>query len=431
MTLDRIKQQPYEDRISLAIATLMWISYAKRPLSVCELRHAVATQPGLKTIDDSYLTVPELITECCMGLVALDTEASVIRFTHLTVEEFLQQRRSNLFTDGSKTITRACLTYLTFDDFSFGPCPTNGEVEKRLSTFPFLGYASGYWGDHAADSFDEDIKGKVLEFATNNTNLAVWSQLEGTREKNWKPRFFGHHGDDEKTWEGADGLTYEKNLSLLHIAARFGIQGLVDQSTETFTSNINAETSKGRTPLMLAAKFAHEPFVRTLYSYDTLEANKINDEGETALILAIKFGSTSVIETLMKRSSVDINLGSPLVFAIEEGDQDTVYRLLSDSRLDVNSTTIYGGTPLCQSMLDFQFDVFTALLNQPDLQPFSESALARLSFTLKIELEDQDFMSNREFHDFQKMLVMLLQIQRREGTPSHFNMSQMALRSVQ
>jgi hypothetical protein len=77
-TMKRITQQDEHDA-SLAERVLSWIVYSQRPLSLTELRHALAvssemTAMDLDAIDDEYS-----LTSVCAGLVVVDDNSRIIR----------------------------------------------------------------------------------------------------------------------------------------------------------------------------------------------------------------------------------------------------------------------------------------------------------------------------------------------------------------
>src|SRR6266516_7172776 len=68
--MKRIYSQDAED-VELAKQVLSWISYAKRPLTVSELQHALTIVPGARDLDDDALTDKELLLSVCAGIVTI------------------------------------------------------------------------------------------------------------------------------------------------------------------------------------------------------------------------------------------------------------------------------------------------------------------------------------------------------------------------
>ena len=69
--IERINTQFGEDR-ELAVKILMWITTAFRPLTLLELQHALAVQPGDTNFDEDGITDEATLLIVCGGLVTLD-----------------------------------------------------------------------------------------------------------------------------------------------------------------------------------------------------------------------------------------------------------------------------------------------------------------------------------------------------------------------
>ena len=74
----RITAQSKDDT-DLAERILVWVTYARRPLSLSELQHAVATLPWMTDIDPESLVPEMLLTSVCAGLVVIDEYQSIVR----------------------------------------------------------------------------------------------------------------------------------------------------------------------------------------------------------------------------------------------------------------------------------------------------------------------------------------------------------------
>ena len=78
-TIERIKSQG-KDYSELAMRVLLWVGCAIRSLSLIELQHAIAVQPGMTELEDDELDEQDLMISVCAGLVVLDAETQTIRF---------------------------------------------------------------------------------------------------------------------------------------------------------------------------------------------------------------------------------------------------------------------------------------------------------------------------------------------------------------
>ncbi|KAH7304497.1 ankyrin repeat protein, partial [Rhexocercosporidium sp. MPI-PUGE-AT-0058] len=137
--MKRIESQDSQ-KTSLAKQILSWICYSIRPMTVMELRHALAVELGDTDMDEEALPDGEDLGSVCAGLVTIDRDSNVIRFVHYTT----QQHFVDLFPRAHAEIAKTCLTYLSFDRFKEGYCQTDKNMETRLRDYPLLGYASQY-----------------------------------------------------------------------------------------------------------------------------------------------------------------------------------------------------------------------------------------------------------------------------------------------
>jgi len=83
-TLERIKAQG-GGRTKLAMAALMWICHAERPLQVDELRHALAVEIGSTFFNSENAPSIGVLLGCCQGLIIVDKESSTVRLIHFIV----------------------------------------------------------------------------------------------------------------------------------------------------------------------------------------------------------------------------------------------------------------------------------------------------------------------------------------------------------
>src|ERR1700753_3728790 len=73
--IDRIKQSKHR-AAKLAMKVLMWLNIAYRPPKVNELLEAVALEPGDVGLNRDNLVLPQILLDCCLGLVVIDSETN-------------------------------------------------------------------------------------------------------------------------------------------------------------------------------------------------------------------------------------------------------------------------------------------------------------------------------------------------------------------
>ena len=88
-TVNRIENQGQGIR-ELAKQVLFWIIRAKRPLTIEELRHALAVEAGTYRLDEQNLCPVEDILFSCVGLVVVDS--NIFRLVHYTTQEYLDRK---------------------------------------------------------------------------------------------------------------------------------------------------------------------------------------------------------------------------------------------------------------------------------------------------------------------------------------------------
>ncbi|KAH0556172.1 hypothetical protein GP486_005898, partial [Trichoglossum hirsutum] len=103
-----------------------WVAVAKRPLSLEELREAIAIQPCQPSLNTEALENDiNRLVPYCGNLIVFDEEDRVVQFAHYTVKQFLlAESRSPLLDSFHFQLLHAdleagevCVTYLNFNDF--------------------------------------------------------------------------------------------------------------------------------------------------------------------------------------------------------------------------------------------------------------------------------------------------------------------------
>jgi hypothetical protein len=173
--IERIRSQNKED-VDLAQRVLSWISFALRPLTVAEIRHAISVQPDQTLIDKDNLIDEEILVSVCAGLVVIDQESEVIRLIHYTTQDYFDCNRQTQFPDGQINITKSCLTYLSFEVFRSGYCNDDKQMEVQLQKNPLFQYAAQNWGNHARGGAESMLQIQILEFFARKSELSSMAQ---------------------------------------------------------------------------------------------------------------------------------------------------------------------------------------------------------------------------------------------------------------
>lgn len=146
-TIEGIESQGEHSR-QLARQILSWILYAKKSLSSLELRYALAVRPETTKLDEDYIPSVKILQSKCPGLVTVDEESDIVRLVHYTTQEYFERTQMHWFPEAEIDIATACVTYLSFEVFESGYCPTDETFEERLELNPLYLYSAENWGHH-------------------------------------------------------------------------------------------------------------------------------------------------------------------------------------------------------------------------------------------------------------------------------------------
>jgi hypothetical protein len=158
--IERIRKQP-GSAAELVFRILCRLTMSWRVLSIEELQVAVSVKRNQCALDLDDLRTPERLIEVCAGLAVMDKETNTVRLAHATVREYLLETPDILPPDPNWVLVEACATYLFFDIFKNGACPTEDEFQARLSSCPFLRYAAEHI-DHHSRICDEDLSTDII-----------------------------------------------------------------------------------------------------------------------------------------------------------------------------------------------------------------------------------------------------------------------------
>jgi ankyrin repeat protein len=301
----------------LAMKVLLWITCAKRLLTTSELQHAVAIKFSKSKLDQGDLPQIGDMVSVCAGLVDIDKKSNIIRLVHYTAQEYFEQKQKELFPKAGTQITKACITYLSFDTFEFGFCPTDEEFEARLQLYPLYDYIARNWGHHARTASTE-VEKLILGLLESETKKSAASQAL------FAPR------------KGSLGSHYSqivpRQMTGVHLAAYFGLTGVIMALLEN-RHNADVKDTYGRTPLWWAAENGHEAMAKLLLEKGAELESKDGYDGRTLLSWAAGKGHEAVVKLLLEEgaeleSKDGYDGRTPLWWAAEKGHEAVVKLLL-------------------------------------------------------------------------------------------------------
>jgi len=327
------------NRRNLAFQTLMWISHARRPLTVAELQHAMAIRFEEDDLDRDNFPSVRTVLDCCCGLVEVNQESGVIRLVHHSLEEYLRDHDHGLFQEGHLQIAKTCLKYMTLDSLKTMPFKNRADFAVALADLPFLEYACLEWGHHARLVPLDEIQDLALPLLHNSLSLLVVARVRD------------FHTPDFRKWRAKMWPWALSGGAGISIATSFGLTELVRLLISQSKSGlcINPRNMYGSTPLHEAAMYGYEDTAELLIAHgaDLLDANYGK---ATPLYLAVSHGHFSVIQTLLKygRAQLDCACGNgstALHKAADLGSEPVVTILLQAGAL-VGAHDDRGMTPL-------------------------------------------------------------------------------------
>jgi len=295
-TLQQIKEQK-GDRPRLGMEALMWVSHAKRPLRINELRHALAVDVEATDLDPERIRLQDTVLGSCLGLTMVDQKTSVVRLIHDTLQEYLS--RPGILSGAHKVLGETCLAYLNYDQVKGLPANKVGGLEH----LPFLEYSSSYWAVHARIELSDRAKTLALELLNQCEKHISF--------KKWLPSYY-----------------YPRPrypLTGLHCASELGIDGLVATLIKTKSGDINQVDSRSYTPLMCAVCHGNHGAVKLLLTCDGVDPDKPeNILGQTPLWWATAFGDVEMVRLLTQAGAdphKEVGNGStPFMMASGSGD---------------------------------------------------------------------------------------------------------------
>ncbi|KAL3602818.1 hypothetical protein FPOAC2_07131 [Fusarium poae] len=431
-TIRRIRNQGQKHRC-LALKALSWLTFAIRPLSKQEFRHALSVENEMLELRDEDLQSTNIILHVCMDLVKIDEWQSNVSLLHFTTMEYLKANPNCLLSlespndtgfiqnpsdsESERTaareyyemkIARTCVTYLLFKDFNSGQCEDSmgrpqyapfridrkshapnearlSALETRLAQHPLYYYAATNWAYHARQGRPFN---KVFDFLKSEPHTSASSQclsLEFSfrRSPSRRPQRLGH-------------------VTGLHLTAFFGLKR---EAASLLSSGMEPDVKDqcNQTPLLYASALGHADVVDELLNYEVdPEAKSVWKRPglpRTALSLAAKNGHVGVVKLLLKKggarpdakpSLVESHLErTPLSFASEAGHQDVVNILVGLQGVDLNCKDDHSRTPLHFAALAGYKSIINSLLATEGVNPNSRDDAGQSPLNIVAKSRDE------------------------------------------
>lgn len=340
----RIEVQDPERR-SIAMKTLAWVCYAFRSLSLGELQHALAIEPGRVELDEELLMDGSSITGLCAGLVQIDPGTNVVTLVHYTTKNYFENIRLSRFPGFHATITMSCATYLALKELK------DASVWKIVQRFPLACYAAQYMGDHARQNPEEALEPSILQVICQllshpDKRKPLLSLLDGLDLI--KAGFYSSRDQELLTEDTASTLVEDtSNLSIEEKsipstrnaeaekkeAVLSSIQNTIDETDgdEAWDTRVKRNYMPEVTALHLAASMGLAKVASMLLN-EVPNIDAVDQSGKTALALAMERGFEKAVEFLVN-SGASVDLGSEhgqgVLLLITENDWDKVVETIA------------------------------------------------------------------------------------------------------
>ena len=276
--MQRISHQETQQR-EAAMRILSWISYALRPLSFCELQHAISIEPEDDDVDEEAMLEREDVLSVCAGLLIMDQQSQTVRLIHYTAHDYFERFRDRLFPGFHANITLSCVTYLSLKALYKSRQWVYfwyREGEHLFEEYPFVRYAAQYLGDHARRTPEtaldqqtlQKIRDLLLNSHTSTVLFLVWSSMELYRKPDDQHRGSFYNRDCEYDYLNQDvnARNTEEEQELDSVSSDVELEESIssDQGLDQFVSHVRAMTkllelkSAGDQELYPAQAHVHE-----------------------------------------------------------------------------------------------------------------------------------------------------------------------------
>lgn len=371
----RITEESDSTRASkLARKTLEWVVHTHRPLSLAELRDALAVD--LKKAGFRKAARPDKATmlEVTAGMITVDFDEKSVRLNHRTAQEYFDKNRDRWFSAASANIARVSLYYMSLEELS-KPCEgiyEDKEFDDRRKTYPLLEYAYLYWGDHAHGAgLHSEMQADVIQYLSDREKIAAWTQAA------WYLR-----SAERAEWD------IRKGANALHVCAWFGLADTVFELIDKGLKVNSADPTYGQTPLMYACRRGQSATVAKLLECGA-DVNQYSHRESVALFEAVDSGVVEAVEPLLAHRMLDVNAIHPrrfnrtaLMLAAERGKVEMVNALLDRSGVMLDQKDLEGNTALSLATIAGQFDVVQTLLEREEIDVNSQNKLGSTALIL-------------------------------------------------
>ena len=286
----------------IAERAFKWLMCSYISMSPKALVDAVCQDPFTDAMDDVDDIDLDFVFHACRNLITVDSSGRVCRFSHLSVQEFLENHRFR-HREAHELVATICLKYLTFLEAS-GPRDWS-KLHK---------YAAMHWSLHVQRSY---------EAAPGDPRvLSLLKRFLGSKEET-SPQY--------SSW-----------LQNVYVVVANTRESSIDQRGTQRLTLSNSLRPSDRVSLPLALFGLHHILPDLWQSIENLDCN---GSGMTLLALAAQGGHISTVETLIQ-AGVDVNsFGSGMLAqtALYTAVETALYNTIDSESIPITQMLLAAG----------------------------------------------------------------------------------------
>ncbi|KAH6908082.1 ankyrin repeat-containing domain protein [Coprinopsis sp. MPI-PUGE-AT-0042] len=380
LSIQRIERQFDDpDHADLAKRALLWVIYSEEPLTLEELRYAVACTPENEPFDETDVVPENILLSACAGLISTEGKRGTTRLIHYTAKTALISILARDYPNPHSVLAQGCIIYL--HTYGINDVTTEKLIRSHKS-MPLLSYALHHWTSHArrCDGFSSS--------ATSPSSGRSFLLSCRSYPLGWYP------------WMSSRFPTMA--TSSFHVAMFYNILHLVSDVirpredgaivTPCGVESANVWPWRNRTPLMFSVSRGHLEAVDWLLAVPNILVNAQSSDKNTALLLACSRADqrARIVQRLLQHPQIDPNIANDsgrtpllacLLSASSKIDVSThdnegctsesfhaVLALLAHPGTDINKPKPDGQTPLMEAIECSNDSAAHALLERPSIQ---------------------------------------------------------------
>ena len=315
----------------IAMNTFALLLCQREVLSVNAFLAAVV--PWKDATQRSGLQFSDLL-RICRDMIILDSHMNVIRFVHVSVQEFLEGQQDLATERANQLIALSCINYCTFG--------SSIKLDSGIrSTEQFSHYATMYWAEHyraaATPTTSSDLfeSAKDFVFEDDELSLSFIGWLEDVQDYS---RLLPEHHSLKKDLSAVSNSTH----TFLFTACVFGLTDLLNHMPRASDFDWSRTNDSGQTGLYLASAVGHQSVLQILLDNGASVSASGGKLGTP--LQAACFHGHSAIAGLLLESGADARASgkfeNALHAAVKGGNED-IALLILERDFKINSENEY------------------------------------------------------------------------------------------